>query len=82
MKTDELNKIQGIKECLKLLFEDSSDEELEERARKCYKAKKKFENIIRQNKVQDEVMLATLLSLVADKDYKPKLEGERNETDN
>jgi len=27
--------------------------------------------------LKDEVMLATLLSLVADKDYKPKLEGEK-----
>ena len=27
--------------------------------------------------LKDEVMLATLLSLVADKDYKPKLEGEQ-----
>lgn len=27
--------------------------------------------------IKDEVMLATLLSLVTDKDYKPKLEGEQ-----
>ena len=27
--------------------------------------------------LKDEVMLATLLSLVADKNYKPKLEGEK-----
>lgn len=27
--------------------------------------------------LKDEVMLATLMSLVTDKDYKPKLEGEK-----
>lgn len=46
----EEKKIKGIKECLKILFEDSSDEELENMAKKCYESKKEFENIIKQNK--------------------------------